>query len=145
MTADPADVAPRLRSVVWLLLWVSAIGGLLLAIGLAVVGVGAAGGGADLAASLIPAVVSIGLGMAIPPVLGALLGLVIVGRPPRGARRERWAAGIGGVAGAFVSPVLFYPASASLGIVVALIIAAAAGVGYPLILRSSWRRAAASG
>ena len=122
----------------------SAIGGLLLAIGLAGVGVGVAGGGADLVTSLIPAVVSIGLGMAIPPVLGALLGLVIVSRPPRcfasravggGDRRRR---------GRFRVARAVLPASLSLGLVVALIIATAAGVGYPLILRSSWRRATAS-
>ena len=127
------------------MLWCSAVGGVLVAIGLAVTGVVAAGGGAELAASLIPAVLTIGLGMAVPPFLGGLLGLVIVGRPPRGLRREQWAAAIGGVVGAFVSPVLFYPASVQLGIVVALVIAAGAAAGYPLLLRSLWKRAAASG
>ena len=145
MTGGAETPAPRLRTVIWRLLWCSAIGGMLVAAGLALTGTVAAGGGADLVASLVPAIISIGFGMALPPFLGALLGLVIVGRPPRGLRREQWASAIGGAAGAFVSPVLFYPASALLGLVVALVIAVAAAVGYPLTLRSLWKRAAASG
>ena len=46
--------------------------------------------------------------------------------------------------GAFISPVLFYPASLALGVVVGIVIAVAVGVGYPLTLRSLWRRAAAA-
>ncbi len=145
MTADQAPAAPPIRRVVWRLTWCSAIGGLIVATGLASTGVVAAGGGADLFASLVPAVISIGLGMAVPPVLGALLGLAIVSRPPRRLRREQWATAIGGTVGAFVSPVLFYPASAMLGTVVALIIAAAVAVGYPLTLRSLWSRVGVSG
>jgi len=142
---DPIDAAPRLRGIVWRLLWTSAVGGIAVAAGLAAVGTGAAGGDGGLFADLIPAVGFIGVGMAIPPVLGAVLALAVVGRPPRALRREQWAAAIGGVIGAFVSPMLFYPALPLLGVVVASIVALLAGVGYPLTLRSSWRRAAASG
>jgi hypothetical protein len=145
VTETPPEAVPRLRGIIWRLLWLSALGGIVLAVGLALAGVGVAGGGADLFADLLPAVAFIGLGMAIPPVLGAVLAVVLVGRPPRARRREQWAAAVGGVIGAFVSPVLFYSGWALLGIVVALIIALVAGLGYPLVLRSLWKRAAASG
>lgn len=144
MTAAAADAAPRLRGIIWRLLWVSVIGGVLLAAVLAVTGAGVAGGGAALFAQLLPAVAFIGVGMAIPPVLGAVLGVAVVGRPPRALRREQWATAVGGVVGAFVSPVLFYSGWALLGILVGLVVALAAGIGYPLLLRSLWRRTGAT-
>lgn len=142
---DPSDDAPRLRGIVWRLTWISAVGGVLLAAILAIVGTSAAGGDGGLFADLIPAAAFIGLGMAIPPILGAVLGLAIAGRPPRALRREQRSAAIGGALGAVISPVLFYPPLPWLGILIALVIALAVGVGYPLTLRSMWRRAAASG
>lgn len=137
--ADPTT-APPLRRILWRLLWISAIGGMVVASVLAIVGSTVAGGGGDLFVSLVPAMVSLGFGMAIPPVLGAAVGLAVVARPPRTLPRERWAAGIGGAVGAFVSPVLFYPASLLLGVAVGAVIAVAVVVGYPLALRALWRR-----
>lgn len=142
---DPSDAAPRLRGVVWRLTWISGVGGIALAAILALVGTALAGGDGGLFADLIPAVAFIGLGMAVPPILGSVLGLAAVGRPPRALRREQWAASIGGVVGAFISPVVFYPSFPLLGVVVALVVALAVGAGYPLSLRSMWGRAAASG
>ena len=139
--AHPTTVPP-LRRILWRLLWISAIGGMVLACVLAVVGSIVAGGGGDLLVSLIPAMISLGFGMAIPPVLGAAVGLAVVARPPRALRHERWAAAIGGAVGAFVSPVLFYPASLLLGVAVGAVIAVAVLVGYPLAVHALWRRAA---
>lgn len=143
MTLDRPTVAPPLRTILWRLLWMSAIGGLVVALLLAIVGTIAAGGDAGLFVSLIPAMIAIGVGMAIPPVLGAGVGLAIVARPPRTLRREQWAAVIGGAVGAFVSPVIFYSASLVLAVVVGLAITVVAAIGYPLVIRSLWRRAAA--
>ena len=136
--------APRFRRILWRLGWTSLIGGVLLSAGLALVGAGVAGGGPGLVVSLIPALITIGIGMAIPPVLGAALGLAIVARPPRALRREQWASALGGAVGAFVSPVLFYPASILLALAIALLIIVAVGIGYPWALRSTWRQSTAA-
>jgi hypothetical protein len=129
--------------VLWMLL-ASAGGGLLVAIGLAVAGVGAAGANAGLFGELVPAIIFIGLGMAAPPYIGGILGIVAVGRPPRALRKEQWAAAIGGGVGAFVSPIAFYAGFPALGLVVALIVLLLVGAGYPLLLRLLWKRSAAS-
>lgn len=144
MSVEPHADSPRLRGITWRLLWISVVGGLLLAVGLAVAGTMAAGGGFGLFAELVPAMIFVGVGMAIPPVLGAVVAIAAVGRPPRSQRRERWAAAIGGVVGAFVSPVLFYSGWAFLGVVVGMVVALAVGIAYPLVLRSLWRRASPS-
>lgn len=144
MTAERPGEPPALRGIILWLLVASAAGGLLVAIALAVAGVGAAGGGADLFGELVPAIVFIGLGMAGPPFIGGLLGIVAVGRPPRTSRKEQWAAAIGGGVGAFVSPIAFYSGFPALGLIVALIVLLLAGVGYPLLLRLLWKRSAAS-
>ncbi|PZQ91849.1 MAG: hypothetical protein DI534_02520 [Leifsonia xyli] len=124
---------------VWRLAWISAIGGLLLALVLALLGVAAASGGGELMTSLLPAVVLIGLGMAVPPWLFGVAGLAVsIAR--RGMRREAVATAIGGAVGAFVSPIVFYPASAQLGLTVALVIVVAASGGYPLAVRGLWRQ-----
>ncbi|QNO38510.1 hypothetical protein H4J02_05780 [Protaetiibacter sp. SSC-01] len=140
MSAPDAPVAPRLRSIAARLAWVSALGGVLLALVLALLGVGAAKGDGELFASLLPAVLAIGLGMAVPPFLLAVAAIALAGLR-RSRRADMIAAAIGAVVGAFISPVVFYPASATLGLSVALVIAVAAGCGYPLLVRGLWRRA----
>ncbi len=140
MTEPERAAPPRLLRIAGRLAWVSALGGLALALVLAALGVGAAAGDGGLFLSLLPAVLAIGLGMAVPPVLLALAAVALMGAR-RAARPEMIAAAIGAVVGAFISPVAFYPASASLGLIVALIIAVAAGCGYPLLVRALWRRA----
>lgn len=140
MTAPAAPVAPRLRSIAARLAWVSVLGGVLLALVLALLGVGAASGGGELLASLLPAVAAIGLGMAVPPYLLALAGVAVAGLR-RSLRGDMIAAAIGAVIGAFVSPIVFYSGFPALGFVVALVIAVAAGGGYPLLVRGLWRRA----
>ncbi len=143
MSEADAIPVPPLRRIAGRLAWVSAVGGVVLGLLLAVLGVGAAAGGGELLLSLLPAVVGIGLGMAVPPFLFAVAGVAVVaGR--RAPRPEAIAAAVGAIVGAFVSPIVFYPASALLGLVVALVIAVAAGVGYPLVVRGLWRRATAS-
>lgn len=136
--APDAPPAPALRRIAGRLAWTSAVGGVLLGLVLALLGAGAAAGGGDLLVSLLPAVVGVGLGMAVPPFLFALAAVAVTGR--RGARAEMIASSIGAIVGAFVSPIVFYPASAALGLIVALVIAVLAGGGYPLLVRALWRR-----
>ncbi len=107
---------------------------------LALLGVGAARGGGDLFVELIPAILAVGIGMAAPPYLLALAALALVGGH-RSPRVEMIAAAVGAVIGAFVSPVAFYAGFPALGLVVALVIAAVAGIGFPLVVRALWRRA----
>lgn len=136
--AADAPPAPALRRLAGRLAWTSAVGGVLLGFVLALLGVGAAAGGGELLVSLLPAIVGVGLGMAVPPFLFALAAVAVTGRRSAGA--EMIASSIGAVIGAFVSPIVFYPASAALGLTVGLVIAVLAGAGYPFLVRALWRR-----
>lgn len=140
MSEQHVPAPPRLRTIAGRLAWVSAVGGLVVALVLALLGVGAAQGDGELFVSLLPAVLGIGLGMAAPPFLLAVACITLVGAR-RAPRTDMIASAVGGVVGAFVSPAVFYAAFAALGMGVALVIAVAVGVGYPLLVRALWRRA----
>lgn len=141
MSTPPGDVRPP---AVWRLalrmLLVAVVVGLAVALVLAITGATVAGGGTELLGPLLPAVVFVGLGMAVPPTLVGLLALVIVsGR--RSRRRDTIAVAIGGPLGALISPLVFYQAFAALGLVVALVVGLAVGVGFAFVVRAAWRPA----
>ncbi len=130
---------PRMGAVAWRLGLASAVACLVVAAGLAIAGVVSAGEGGDLLASLIPAILTIGLGMSLPPFLFGMLGLAAAQRPPRRLRRELVALAIGTVIGALISPVLFYANTPVFGLVVALLIAVATVSVFCVILVRLWR------
>lgn len=132
--------APRLGAIAWRHALVCLVAGLATAIGLAFAGVAAVGEGGDLFVSLLPAVLTIGPAMAVPPFLLGLLGVAVVQRPPRTARSEILGMAIGAVVGALVSPVLFYAGSVLLGLLVAGIVAAITVPGGAVIVARLWRR-----
>lgn len=139
---DRDEPVPRFLSIAVRLLWVGAIVTFATALVLGVVGASITRDGIAVLPSLLPAIGAIGLGMAIPPWLVALLGLAIVGRPPRALRRELNATAIGGAVGALVSPVVFYGSFPQLGLLVAVVLVAAIVPAYALSVRALWRRVA---
>ncbi|WP_167052064.1 hypothetical protein [Salinibacterium sp. ZJ77] len=130
---------PRMGAVAWRLGVASAVACVIVAAGLAIAGVVSAGEGGDLLASLIPAILTIGLGMAVPPFLFGMLGLAAAQRPPRRLRRELIALAIGTTIGALISPVLFYANTPAFGLLVAGLVAAATLTTFCIVLARLWR------
>lgn len=139
--AEQNETPPRVLRIVLRLLWVGAVVTFAVALVLGIVGAAITAEGLAVLPSLLPAILAIGLGMAIPPWLVGLLAFAIVSRPPRALRRELNAVAIGGAVGALVSPVVFYQSFPQLGLVVAVVLVAVLVPAYALSVRAEWRRA----
>lgn len=138
MSADQRP--PRMGAIAWRLAVASVIACLVVATGLALAGVMNAGEGSELLASLVPAIITIGIGMSVPPFLFGLLGVAAAQRPPRRLRREVIALAIGALVGASISPVLFYAGTPMFGLVVGGIVALVTIPTFAVVLASLWRR-----
>ncbi|TPW92517.1 hypothetical protein FJ656_35270, partial [Schumannella luteola] len=113
---------PRFGRMVWRMFWIEAVGGIGVAAILGVIGTLAADGDQGLLLSLLPAVVLVGFGMALPPFLFGMLSLAAASGRPRRMRKEIVAVVIGAVVGGFLSPIIFYSASPLFGIVIGAVV-----------------------